>query len=108
MPVIKSAKKRAKQADKARERNSVVRQTLRKALKNFTTAVIAKKDVPGALSTAQSALDQAAKKGVMHKNKAARKKSQLAAKAKTVTIKSTSTKKAPVAKKKTVTKKTTK
>jgi DNA-binding protein HU-beta len=36
----------------------------------------------GEHSKAQSALDKAAKKGVLHKNKVARKKKQLAAKAK--------------------------
>lgn len=107
MPIIKSAKKRAKQASKARIRNNAVRQTLRTALKSFTKATTSKKNVPEALKNAQSALDQAAKKGVMHKNKAARKKSQLAAQAKATGAKSAPTNKVAKTVKKAPAKKTT-
>ena len=82
MPIIKSAKKRVKQTNKAKARNNIVRQTLRSTLKTFTTAVTSKKGIAEAQNAAQSAIDMAAKKGVMHKNKAARKKRQLAAAAK--------------------------
>lgn len=87
MPIIKSAKKRVKQTNKAKARNNAVRQSLRSALKTFSNAVTAKKNVTEAQSSAQSAIDIAAKKGVMHKNKAARKKRQLAAAAKAAGIK---------------------
>lgn len=82
MPIIKSAKKRVRQTNKAKARNAATRSSIRTALKNFRTAVTGKKDVPVAQSAAQSALDRAAKKGVMHPNKVARKKRQLAAAAK--------------------------
>jgi small subunit ribosomal protein S20 len=77
MPIIKSAKKRVRVANKAAVRNSKTKRTLRSALKAFHA------NITGANgSKAQSALDQAVKKGVIHKNTAARKKKQLAAAAK--------------------------
>jgi small subunit ribosomal protein S20 len=104
MPIIKSAKKRVKTAEKAATRNSKTKRGLKGALKAFHKAVTGgKKDTKALQSKAQSALDKAAKKGVVHKNKAARKQSQVAKAAKAAA--GTSTKKA--APKKTVTKKTT-
>lgn len=97
MPIIKSAKKRVKVAKKATIRNSKTKRTLRSALKSFTSKVTS-----GSHSQAQSALDKAAKKGLLHKNKVARKKRQLAAAAKKAGVKpSASAKKAkkPAAKK---------
>ena len=78
MPIIKSAKKRVKTAQKAAVRNSKTKRSLKGALKAFGSAVTGgKKDVKKLESKAASALDKAAKKGVMHKNKVARKKRQL-------------------------------
>ena len=77
MPIIKSAKKRVKTTKKATVRNAKTKKTLRSALKAFTNSVNALNH-----SKAQSALDTAAKKGLMHKNKVARKKRQLATAAK--------------------------
>ncbi len=77
MPIIKSAKKRVKTTRKATVRNARVKKSLRGALKAFNKTTTAKNH-----SAAQSALDTAAKKGLMHKNKVARKKRQLAAAAK--------------------------
>lgn len=82
MPIIKSAKKRVKTTKKATLRNARVKKTLRNALKAFTKSTTAKNH-----SSAQSALDKAAKKGLLHKNKVARKKRQLAAAAKKTGIK---------------------
>lgn len=82
MPIIKSAKKRVRQMNKAKARNNTVRQTLRASLKTFATATKSKKNISNAQKQAESALDQAAKKGVIHKNKVARKKRQLAKAAK--------------------------
>jgi small subunit ribosomal protein S20 len=83
MPIIKSAKKRVKTAEKAAVRNSKTKRGLRGALKAFHKAITGgKKEVKEVKSKAQSALDTAAKKGVMHKNKVARKQSQLAKSAK--------------------------
>ncbi len=77
MPIIKSAKKRVKTTKKATVRNAKTKRTLRNALKAFTKTANAVSH-----SQAQSALDKAAKKGLLHKNKVARKKRQLAAAAK--------------------------
>jgi len=83
MPIIKSAKKRVKVANKAAIRNSKTKRSLKGAIKAFHAAITGgKKEAKELQSKAQSALDQAAKKGVMHKNKAARKQSQLAKAAK--------------------------
>ena len=75
----KSAVKRARQSEIRRLRNravktrvkSVVKQVRQAAAENSTEAVQA------GLVTAQSAIDKAAKKGVLHKRTAARKISRL-------------------------------
>jgi ribosomal protein S20 len=96
MPIIKSAKKRVKVARKASVRNSKTKRSLKGALKLFAKSPSSKSH-----SSAQSNLDKATKKGVIHKNKAARLKKQAAAKAKAAGVKSTktATKKAAPAKK---------
>jgi ribosomal protein S20 len=113
MPIIKSAKKRVRVTKKAATRNAKTKRTLRSALKAFHANLKGGK-ASESHSKAQSALDKAAKKGVMHKNKVARKKKQLAAKAKAAgtkpaaATKKSAAKKAPakkVAAKKTVAKK---
>lgn len=83
MPIIKSAKKRVRTATKAAVRNSKTKRNLKSAVKTFTAALATdKKKASDAQRKAQSAIDTAVKKGVMHKNKAARKKRQLVAAAK--------------------------
>lgn len=82
MPIIKSAKKRVRVARKAAIRNRKTKRNLRTALKAFVAGPSAKTQ-----SDAQSKLDAAVKKGVMHKNKAARLKRQAAAKAKAAGVK---------------------
>lgn len=84
MPIIKSAKKRVKTAAKANTRNVKTKRTLRESLKAFTKALSSGKpdEIAKAQRSAVSAIDVAAKKNVIHKNKAARQKAQLAAKAK--------------------------
>lgn len=98
MPIIKSAKKRVKVARKAAVRNSKTKRSLKTALKAFVSKSDAKTH-----SAAQSNIDKAAKKHVIHKNKAARMKSRLAAKAKAGGVKPAAKKAA--APKKTVAKK---
>lgn len=95
MPIIKSAKKRMRVAKKAAVRNSKTKRALKGALKVFTKSPSAK-----AHNSVQSNLDKSAKKGVIHKNKAARLKKRAAAKAKAAGVKpaKAATKK-PVAKK---------
>lgn len=82
MPIIKSAKKRVRVAKKAAIRNSKTKRSLKDAVKSFARVLTSGKTVAEAHNKAQSELDKAAKKGVMHKNKVARKKRQLAAAAK--------------------------
>lgn len=101
MPIIKSAKKRVRTAHKAAVRNSKTKRILRSALKAFTSSPSVKSH-----ASAQSNLDKAAKKGVIHKNKAARLKKQAAMRAKAAGVKTgkktaakkTATKKAPAKK----------
>lgn len=77
MPIIKSAKKRVRVAEKQSTQNSKTKRSLRESVKAFTTSLTAKKDTTKAQAEAYSAIDIAVKKGVISKNKAARKKSQL-------------------------------
>jgi small subunit ribosomal protein S20 len=101
MPIIKSAKKRVRTANKAALRNSKTRRNLRSALKLFAKSPSSKSH-----SSAQSVLDKAANKGVIHKNKAARLKRRAAAKAKAAGVKpAKATVKKAAAPKKTVPKK---
>jgi len=102
MPIIKSAKKRVKVTKKATIRNVKTKRSLKAALKNFHASLTGK-GAAEAHAKAQSNLDKAGKKGVMHKNKVARKKKQLAAAAKKAGVKTAgtakTTKKAAPAKK---------
>jgi ribosomal protein S20 len=84
MPIIKSAKKRVKVAAKARARNVKTKRTLRESLKAFSKAVESGKaaDIQKTQREAVSALDIAVKKAIIHKNKAARQKAALSARAK--------------------------
>lgn len=82
MPIIKSAKKRVKTAKKAAIRNSKTRRSLRTAFKALVKSPSSKSH-----ASAQSSVDKAAKKGVIHKNKAARLKKQASAKAKAAGVK---------------------
>lgn len=102
MPIIKSAKKRVKVAKKATIRNSKTKRSLRAALKSFIKSPSAK-----SASSVQSNIDKSAKKGVIHKNKAARLKKQAAARAKAAGVKPAKAvkKAAPAPKKKAVVKK---
>ena len=94
MPIIKSAKKRVKTANKAAVRNSKTKRSLKTAFKSFTKSPSNKTH-----AEAQSNLDKAVKKGLVHKNKAARLKKQAAAKAKAAGVKpGAATKKAAAAK----------
>ena len=109
MPIIKSAKKRVKVAKKAAIRNHKTKRSVKTALKLLTTSSSAK-----TLRDAQSSIDKAAKKNVIHKNKAARLKSRAAKKAKANGVKITKAspakaapKKATTTAKKTAPKKTT-
>ncbi len=114
MPIIKSAKKRVRVAKKATVRNVKTKRGLKAALKSFQSAVTGgKKTAASAHDKVQSNLDKAGKKGIMHKNKVARKKRQLAAALKAGGVKNTvgtkkTVSKKPVAKKVTAKKGTAK
>lgn len=91
MPIIKSAKKRVKVARKASILNSKIKRAIREAQKNLRSSVSNnKKDAALEHSrSVQSSIDKAVKKGIVSKNKAARKKSQLAAELKKLGAKPT-------------------
>jgi small subunit ribosomal protein S20 len=84
MPIIQSARKRVKVASKARSRNNRTKRNMREAIKSFTTALSEGKaaEIAKTEKAVISAIDIAAKKDVIHRNKAARQKAQIAAKAK--------------------------
>lgn len=73
MPVIKSAKKKLRQDTKATVLRAKTEAILKDAVKKATTSPSAK-----TLSQATSLLDKAAKRHIIHANKAARIKSRLA------------------------------
>lgn len=82
MANTKQAKKRARQAEKRRMHNASRRSMLRSHIKKVLIA-IGNKDAAQAKETFAAAvpvIDRMANKGLIHKNKAARHKSRLAAK----------------------------
>lgn len=81
MPKIKSAKKRMRQSVKAREQNRQQRATLRTAVKKVRAAT-SQPDAAAALRQAESLLDRAARKRLVHPRAAARQKQRLAKAAK--------------------------
>jgi len=79
LPTLKSSKKRMRTSLKRQVRNQAVRSRLKTYLKK-TRLTIAEGDQEKALATLRevySELDNAARKGVIHPNTAARKKSRL-------------------------------
>ncbi len=81
MANIKSAKKRARQAEKHRQHNASLRSMVRTYIKKVNSAIAAgdKKQAEDALLAAVPVIDRMANKGLLHKNKAARHKSRLTA-----------------------------
>ena len=82
MPNIKSAIKRVSVIEKKTLRNNMVKSGYRTAVKKFEQAVEAgnKEEATKLFSDATKKLDQACTKGVIVKNTAARKKSNMAKK----------------------------
>ena len=72
MPIIKSAKKAARQAVKRTAQNQQIKKFIKAALKAFKA-----EPTPENLSKAQSEYDKAAKKGLLKKNTASRRKANL-------------------------------
>ena len=75
----KSALKRTRQNEKKRLRNKSTKTRVKNVEKNVRLAVNenSKETALNQLNAAQSAIDKAAKKGVIHKNTASRKLSRL-------------------------------
>ncbi len=79
MPIIKSAMKRVRQHDKRRARNMATKRRIKASTKETLTNLTAKdlKAAEESLKKAIAQIDKAIKKGTLHKNTAARRKSQL-------------------------------
>jgi small subunit ribosomal protein S20 len=79
MPITKSARKAHRVAARKRAVNDRTKKTLKEGTKAVEKLVVAKKwdDAKKSLSAAYSAIDKAAKKGVIKKNTASRKKARL-------------------------------
>ncbi|SOE48959.1 SSU ribosomal protein S20p [plant metagenome] len=75
------ARKRARQSVVRNQHNSSLRSMLRTAIKRVRSAIVAgdKSSAAETLQKATSVIDRVADKNIIHKNKAARHKSRLAA-----------------------------
>jgi len=84
----KSAEKRARQNEKRRVRNKAVKTRVKHATKEVrrTAAETSKEEALAKLKAAQSIINKAHKKGVVHKKTAARKISRLAKLVNAITI----------------------
>ena len=73
------ARKRARQAEKSRQHNAGLRSKLRTHIKNTVKAIDAgnKENAQAAFTAAVPVIDNMARKGIIHTNKAARHKSRL-------------------------------
>jgi small subunit ribosomal protein S20 len=80
LPNIKSAMKRVKVSAEKREENKMVKSEMKTAIKKVKIAVAAgdRELADNLYREAASCIDKAAKRGVIHKNTAANKKSGLA------------------------------
>ena len=87
MPIIKSSKKRVRQTLKQTKRNMRLKKDIRQATQVLDAKLKSgkKTEVANAQSKLYSLLDTASKKNVFHKNKAARRKAQIAKKVKAQT-----------------------
>lgn len=78
MPIIKSAKKALRGSAKKRVYNERRKRAMRESIKDVKKLAADPKAAAAELSKAYQAIDKAAKRGVIKKNAAARKKSRLA------------------------------
>lgn len=78
---IKSAEKRARQTIKRRAHNVAARSKLRTAIKRVENAAVSgnKEEAVSQYKLAVPVIDSMVNKGIIHRNKAARHKSQLSA-----------------------------
>lgn len=79
MANIKSAKKRARQAEKRRRHNAGLRSMVRTYIKKVINEIATgnKENAQKAYQEAVPVIDRMVSKGIIHKNKAARHKSRL-------------------------------
>ena len=86
MANTKSARKAARQAERRRKHNTSLRSELRTAIKSASKSIEAgdKASAQKVFREAMSVVDRIADKGIIHKNKAARHKSHLAARLKAI------------------------
>lgn len=79
MPHLPSSKKRLRQAGKRRKRNLAWKRKAKEAIREFKKLIEKgkKKKAEKQLRKVQEILDKEAQRGIIHKNKAARVKSQL-------------------------------
>lgn len=82
------ARKRARQAEKHRQLNASQRSSLRSHIKKVITALEAKNaaEATVAFKAAVPVIDRMAAKGIIHKNKAARHKSRLNSRLKSLNL----------------------
>jgi len=87
MANTKSAEKRSRQAAARRASNVAQRSKVRSAVRKVVEAISAgkKAEAAAALKAAAPVIDAMARKGIIHRNKAARHKSRLAAQVKALT-----------------------
>ena len=79
MPITKSAKKALRQSFRRKAQNLVVKDEMKKTVKKFRELNAKKQfdEAKALLSNLYKSLDKAAKKGLIKKNAASRKKSRL-------------------------------
>ena len=89
MANTKSAEKRAREAVERRARNVAHRSKVRSAVRKVLEAIRAgkKQEAAVALKDAAPVIDAMARKGIIHRNKAARHKSRLASQVKAMSAK---------------------
>lgn len=80
MPNIKSAEKAMRQSRRRREFNLKIKESVKKSVKEVRRLIKEGDKAKAAelMRNAMSSLDKAVKKGVVHKNNAARRKSRMA------------------------------
>jgi len=79
VPNIKSVKKDVERSRAAYEKNKANKSALKTAMKKFEAAVVSgnREQAEVAYKVAVKTVDQGVKKGILHKNNAARKKSSM-------------------------------
>ncbi len=77
MPNNAAAEKRMRQEQKRRLHNRSIKSLVKTQITKARNAIAADADAEAAVRAAVSELDRAAKKGVIHRNNAARRKSRL-------------------------------